>query len=773
MKKAHELFQAVASTPLELAMQHNNAMGYFIPEYQRDYDWGKTNIERLYYDILNGFCRLRDSSDASAYTFLGTIILVKQRAAEPEFSGVSLEVIDGQQRITTLTLIACAICELLKAETEKTDFSQLKDKTRRWLADEIDYWQLAMFRCAVGAQSVNVINSYPFARIIRQGDSRGTDHLSSEYRSSIGKVLNAFSNYFQKNELEFKLSNVDASVPGKKIIDNYTYLRKLIFGINNAAWYEDTDCEIFDIEWLNRSQCSDLFEKHWHHFSSDGERKKSISELQANKLIHGITRALLFASYFCNCITLTRVITEDESSAFDIFDALNTTGEPLTALETLRPRVIEFEKRHRGYSGSDSEEAFNEVSVNLEQICKGRGPTRKQSETKDLIITFALYLTGEKLSRDLAQQRLYLRNQFKRASDSRSKSRLYVNNFMESLREISTFRRYYWNVDELKNIGQFHGNNTVDDVKLFIRFLIAMGNSLTLPILARYWSENLSEVGDTDFESVLRALVAFVVIRRGATGSTSGIDSDLRALMSDRAGERFHNLCKGVNQENRLATPEELRGILRSFLMDKLGELSKKSWTDKVCGNPLYKQSKELVRFMVFAAAHKAVPSDTEPGNWDKAGHVPSADDANLLTYSTWEDGRYATVEHVAPSTNTGEWPVELYTDEILRHSLGNLILLPSLENSVLGASNWKKKKLMYLALSESNLETLNDRIVQAEEVGFSIPSSLREKLERGNRLSLLDSVRKVESWNENLVIQRGKNISELCWDVVWPWLRD
>ena len=48
MKKIKELFEAEASSPSETALLHNGAVGFRIPEYQREYDWPKQNITRLY-----------------------------------------------------------------------------------------------------------------------------------------------------------------------------------------------------------------------------------------------------------------------------------------------------------------------------------------------------------------------------------------------------------------------------------------------------------------------------------------------------------------------------------------------------------------------------------------------------------------------------------------------------------------------------------------------------------------------------------------------------
>lgn len=70
---------------------------YIIPIYQRNYAWGQTQIEQLLDDI-NSY----NSENRKAY-FLGNLI-VNQRDT------ISYEVIDGQQRLTTLFLLKKYIC---------------------------------------------------------------------------------------------------------------------------------------------------------------------------------------------------------------------------------------------------------------------------------------------------------------------------------------------------------------------------------------------------------------------------------------------------------------------------------------------------------------------------------------------------------------------------------------------------------------------------------------------------------------------------------------
>ena len=85
---------------------------YIVPPYQRDYVWQTKNVEQLLTDIHDEF----QKGEQSEY-FIGST--VANRAGT---DSVTYEVIDGQQRLTTLFLALCAFKRLFR---EETDFSQL------------------------------------------------------------------------------------------------------------------------------------------------------------------------------------------------------------------------------------------------------------------------------------------------------------------------------------------------------------------------------------------------------------------------------------------------------------------------------------------------------------------------------------------------------------------------------------------------------------------------------------------------------------------------
>lgn len=71
---------------------------FFIPGYQRPYAWTEKEVGELFDDLYDAFSRGDDES-----YFLGSIVLIKDKD-HPE-----AEVIDGQQRLTTLTMLLAVV----------------------------------------------------------------------------------------------------------------------------------------------------------------------------------------------------------------------------------------------------------------------------------------------------------------------------------------------------------------------------------------------------------------------------------------------------------------------------------------------------------------------------------------------------------------------------------------------------------------------------------------------------------------------------------------
>jgi len=81
---------------------------YQVPDYQRPYCWEDEQIEQLLDDI---------SSAMDETYFLGPVILIEKK----EGAGSWFEVVDGQQRLTTLTILFCVLRDLYSEKLKDLD----------------------------------------------------------------------------------------------------------------------------------------------------------------------------------------------------------------------------------------------------------------------------------------------------------------------------------------------------------------------------------------------------------------------------------------------------------------------------------------------------------------------------------------------------------------------------------------------------------------------------------------------------------------------------
>lgn len=86
-----------------------------LPAYQRPYSWTRREAEQLLDDLLMA-CGLDHAGEAEPDYFLGTLLLLDPErlgfSSVPDGASRRLEIIDGQQRLVTLTILACVMRDL-------------------------------------------------------------------------------------------------------------------------------------------------------------------------------------------------------------------------------------------------------------------------------------------------------------------------------------------------------------------------------------------------------------------------------------------------------------------------------------------------------------------------------------------------------------------------------------------------------------------------------------------------------------------------------------
>jgi uncharacterized protein with ParB-like and HNH nuclease domain len=84
-----------------------------VPDYQRPYAWGTEQTDELFNDLLSAMQDARANGGMAQY-FLGSVVLIKNDRDPQAW------VVDGQQRLTTLTMLFAA----LRADWEASSYHQ-------------------------------------------------------------------------------------------------------------------------------------------------------------------------------------------------------------------------------------------------------------------------------------------------------------------------------------------------------------------------------------------------------------------------------------------------------------------------------------------------------------------------------------------------------------------------------------------------------------------------------------------------------------------------
>ena len=104
----------------------DNKNQFVIPDFQRSFVWTAEHVDTLFTDFEEDTNNYTDNLDTLPGYLLGNIVLISNENNPTRF-----DVIDGQQRLTTLTLIFCALNKL---------FMDIAEETRQNLGANADMW---------------------------------------------------------------------------------------------------------------------------------------------------------------------------------------------------------------------------------------------------------------------------------------------------------------------------------------------------------------------------------------------------------------------------------------------------------------------------------------------------------------------------------------------------------------------------------------------------------------------------------------------------------
>ena len=745
----------------------NRGFGFYIPPYQRDYNWDESHIGRLFEDIGHGLTQLLGEEKKDSITFIGTLIVIKDtqpqsiapNTSESDLPNKILPVIDGQQRLTTILLMNICLHDKINRlstelkEKEEPAFTWLCERTievgvqlqetfeeNRMRGEEVYQWQPRMIRAYV--------------------DSWSLSEHGAKYESPIAAFIHGYSKrIYDANE-----NRVNEPYIGEDYIDktdvlwkNYEKIQNLLEIVYGGG---DEDLEMPPLEEVAQNV-------HFQKAILKEEFPESVCDIlsnEGNDDFKELIRLVFFANFLMHRVGVT-VVSAPGVYAFDMFESLNTTGEPLTVLETFRPKVIESEGLDK-YENSDSRKYMRTIEEYLGQFDVAK---KRQDETSKLLTSFALAESGKKLPSDSLDQRRYIRNLYENLPDLEEK-----RNLVQHLSHAADFMANVWEQEDraFSSISEFADKNVV----LMCIGVLGRANPVTIGPLTRFYAQVLLARSDSrtevvnELEGAIKAMTAFFALWRGSGRTTGELTAQYQELMAkgfDDVEIRPFSRSQNVGETSGILTAEELRRALR-YALGRGGTTSIKSkgdWVRRSAERPVYQLSQPLTRFLLFASTHNTFEDDQHLGL-----SLPARTETlDMFTWERW--GSDLTIEHVAPQERSDGWQELLYEKSDLLDYLGNLTLLPKSENSSLKNRPWYEKRQMYRALSLPTHNALETCLEEAQNLGIQLGDSTEALLRAGKYLQHLSAIWKVEEWNDEFIQKRSRRLAKIVWRNIASWL--
>ena len=771
-----KIFTATAKSTWHFLIE--NGQGCYIPAYQRPYAWDTENISRLFEDILHGIHQIRHRPDT--ISFFGTIIAIHDTKYDtvkpiykPEVAPRVMTIIDGQQRICTAVMSNIVLHDYIRRTVAKFKGDEEKRELHlSWISEECTQLLAELKDTYMIDRHSGDGNYRYYPRVIRAfSDAWSRRRAQAQYKSPVARLIWEYINFTEDGEgktAQFKFKPTETA---GKLIDHYKMVHEAFRAIQRNV---DRICRLKDDpnafpDLITATQEKSFSEGIWG-FSLPDKVKTYIAEESSDTDYDDfcyLLRLIIFARYLNHRLAITVVTAGNEDDAFDMFEALNTTGEPLTAFETFKPKVIDSETL-KEYEHSSSFESIKQIEKYLDRFKKADD---KQRATSEMLVPFALAETGWKLQKKLNSQRRYLRDEFDELTDIERK-----RDFVHSIAGIASFMRHGWNVERGEDPS--FKPLVIEDEEALVGFeaLRGLNHTITIAPLSRFYQRALDATQDTDrnqlteeFVAAIKATVAFSFLWRGATGGTENIDSHYRDMMRfGIADQNIPPLARRPPEKSGVVSLTNYKKTLRWFLKSKVGVGKKDEWVKRVTGTDVYSHSNVLARFLLFCASDDAVPDAIEKGLIERGR--PKL--APMLRLNEWKNSAYFTVEHIAPQSQSDGWASGIFEDFQTVHTLGNLMLLPSDINQVLSKRSWEHKRLVYRLLSAETTAEFDTISKKLDKAGLQLSQTANDVLAKSKYLGMCKSVVLFDKpWSLDIIQKRTRRFAELAWDRLKPWL--
>ena len=730
---------------------NQSGQGLYIPLYQRDYSWDSDNIEQLLEDLTRGIQRIASgevSDDNKEIRFLGTIITVvepnRNHIYPVEIQAVPSRIeklIDGQQRVSTIALMATLLTKRLmeikkKVKEKNPIYEQINEICDIW----IDQKLASVFSFDLGRGKPRLK-----PKIIRGAKDywTRTDEVDIAYKSELSNYLGHFIKAYSEKEslpclTREKYGNTLLYQNGKRI---ESWLKKVV----STAHQEQNEDEFATAENILKHFSQDLLWEFERPELVEIVKEKDFSDKKTNSyILCELVQTLSVCHYLLDRCCFTIIQPTDDDWAFDMFQSLNATGTPLTAIETFKPTVVNTVDGETGhqFKDSNSDKSFKKVEEFLSDATTAQ---QKNKRTNDYLTSFFVAYDGRTMSTHFSYQRKVLNNVYESLMTFEDKE-----SFVKKMGNYAEFYQKWIKYDgkdnsTFPNIGS---SSDADLASMLILFLKASNHKMAITMLGSMYDSVIEQSsGSIDsFICIVKAVAAYYFLWR-STSSNSGLDSTYREFF-----KKHKNLSIEI-------VKSYLKEVLRSKEIDTLD-----SWKAKAKNYLKYDSTgKDVIRLALLVAAHDTIPDDMNSG-LVKVGREGCS---KYISVDKWLSSDLKTIEHIAPQTNKNNmWDESLYDTHIAPfQSLGNLTLLPQDLNSSAGNKGWKEKLLYYQSVAEKDPTKINNIESQASTLGITLNPATIKLLKESNfneHLSSISSLSAEDIWNKALVDKRTDNMLDI-----------
>lgn len=746
----------------------NVGEGFFVPPYQREYTWEEDNINQLFDDFLFGIRELTAGDDDVAATFLGTVILSSMadtekvvKAGEEKARPTAVKaVIDGQQRMATLAIIAIHLEVRIRALYDKLPDHGPYGALREQRDNLLDVLQ-ALYAVKIGRGAEPPRKP----RIIRGKEDRWT--FEGDDSSYVSPVSQYVANFIRGKNLD-EIREAISPVEGARVRGNVALIEQWLDGICQAHVPQTLLYGQFPV---GAAVVTERLQKYVLGYVDDDIRKVvsavSTDPATADYWAAASYQVLLFCYYLLKRCGVTRLTPTRIEWGFDMFQALNSTGTPLTAMETFVPQVMQAEVvANNEWEASPSRALMDDIDELFATTVSNEQKTRR---TNELLGTLALCLTGEKLGNKFSAQSRWMTKKFGKDAVGIQDKR----EFLKRLRDIAHYYYYAWYMEEGEQPYVIRGLEGEDDgplASLLVQFLKDASSQLSAPVLARFYSQFIAgEASAGEFIEACKACAAFFCLWRSSL-STSGLDSVYRRYFAGSASE----VKVDANNWSRHPKPVASDSLKRYFsdVLASKAVRSKADWIKASDKFLLYTELKTICRFVLFVSANDQVVDKANPG-LTQAGKSGAC---SLLTLERWRSRDHRTLEHVAPQSPASghSWDGEIYADGRVQR-LGNLILLSTDLNKLVDNKGWLVKFLHYSHVGLREMSAIERLAEDAKKQGVVLSKKATATLSKTKYNCTIEPILAVGEggqWNAELIDKRTDHIKALAWDVLDQWLR-